>query len=120
MGQASPVVIGAAIRIKGKVKGAEDLVVKGQIEGTVSLPTNHLAIEPAALMAGDVDAENITVRGEHAGNSVAADKVEMDATARVLGNLQTPRLIVADGAKFRGHVEMKVDLPANLNLKFKQ
>lgn len=119
MGDANAVVIGSAIKIKGKVKGAEDLVLRGRIEGTVALEQNHFMIEESALMAGDVTVENITVRGEQAGDTVASDKVELDASARVLGDVKAPRFVVSDGAKFRGKVEMEVDLPAELNLKFK-
>ena len=119
MSDANKVVIGKAIRIKGKVKGAEDLVLRGRIEGMVALETNHFMIEETALMAGDVNVENITVRGEQAGDTVASDKVELDASARVLGDVKSPRFVVSDGAKFRGRVDMEVDLPAELNLKFR-
>lgn len=120
MAEDNEVVIGNAIRIKGKVRGAENLVLRGRIEGTVSLTQNHFTIEDTALLAGDADVENITVRGEQAGDSVASDKVELDASARVLGDVKAPRFVVTDGAKFRGKVDMNVDLPPDLNIKFKE
>ncbi|MEQ1571972.1 MAG: polymer-forming cytoskeletal protein [Myxococcota bacterium] len=119
MSQPQAVVVGAAIRIKGKVKGAEDLVLRGQVEGTVTLHENHLIIEDSALMVGDVDVKNVTVRGEHAGDARATDRVQLDATARVLGDVHTPRLVVADGAKFKGRVDMPFELPAELRLKYR-
>ncbi|MEQ1505303.1 MAG: polymer-forming cytoskeletal protein [Myxococcota bacterium] len=119
MEKADPVVVGSGIRIKGKVRGAEDVILKGQIEGTITLPENHLMIESSALMAGDVSVENVTIRGEHAGNTRATECVQLDAGARVLGDVQAPRLVVADGAKFKGNVDMVVDLPAELGLKFR-
>jgi cytoskeletal protein CcmA (bactofilin family) len=120
MSDDNAVVIGKGIRIKGSVKGGENIVVQGKIEGTVSLQKHHLTIEDAALMAGDVDVQNITVKGEHAGDTVCSEKVEMNASARVLGDLKTPRLVVADGARFKGKVEMTVDIPESLKLKVKR
>lgn len=119
MGSSNQVVIGKGIRIKGRVKGAEDLVLRGRIEGTVTFEKNHFIVEDTALMAGDVNVENVTVRGEQAGDTVASDKVELDESARVLGDVKAPRFVVSDGAKFRGKVDMEVDLPAELNLKFR-
>lgn len=120
MDKANTVVLGQGTRIKGKVRGAEDLVLSGQIEGTVALQQNQLTIEESGLMAGDVQVQNITVRGEHAGNTTASGKVHLDASAKVLGDVKTPRLVVADGAKFKGNIEMQFDLPKELNLKFKK
>lgn len=119
MSDANQVVIGKGIRIKGKLKGGEDLVLRGRIEGTVALEKNHFIIEESALMAGDVDVENITVRGEQAGDAVASDKVELDASAKVLGDVKAPRFVVSDGARFRGNVDMEVNIPSHLNIKFK-
>jgi len=113
-------VIGKAVRIRGKVRGAEDLVLKGQIEGTIHLPKNHLMIESGALMAGDVDVQKVTVRGELAGNGIATDRVHLDSTAKMLGDVHAPILVVVDGAKFKGSVDMTFELPAELNLKYRK
>jgi len=113
-------VIGKAVRIRGKVRGAEDLMMKGQIEGTIHLPKNHLMIESGALMAGDVDVEKVTVRGELAGNGTASDRVQLDSTAKMLGDVHAPIIVIADGAKFKGRIDMQFDLPAELNLKYRK
>lgn len=120
MDNENTLVLGKGTRIKGKVRGAEDLVLRGQIEGTVTLMDNHLTIEETALMAGDVQVADLTVRGEHAGNTAATGTINLDATAKVLGDLKGQRLVVADGAKFKGRVDMQFDLPKELNLKFKK
>jgi cytoskeletal protein CcmA (bactofilin family) len=119
MDKTNTVVLGKGTRIKGKVRGAEDLVLRGQIEGTVTLPENHLTLEDTALLNGDATVDNLTVRGEHAGNTSATGKVVLDPTARVLGDLKVQRLVMADGAKFKGSIDMQFDLPADLKLKFK-
>lgn len=115
-----PVFIGKAIRIRGKLKGAEDFILGGIFEGSITLNQNHLTIEPAARMIGDVDVREVTTQGEHAGNTVASEKVHMDATAAILGDIKTPRLVIEDGAKFKGTVDMDVPLPPELNLKPKR
>jgi cytoskeletal protein CcmA (bactofilin family) len=117
MSESKPVVVGPGIRIRGKVRGGEDLVLRGRLEGTVTLPEHHLTIESSALVLGDVDVHDVTVRGEHAGDTTASERVRLDPGARVLGDVKAPRLVVADGAKFKGRVEMEVDLPPGLNLK---
>lgn len=109
-----PVVIGRGIRVTGSLRGKQDVVLEGHIEGTVSLHANRLTIDPGACMAGDVDARDVVVRGEHAGNTNATEVLKLDASARVLGDARTPRLVVADGAKFKGRVEMDVALPPDL------
>ena len=111
------VVIGSAIRIKGEVVGEEDLIIEGKVEGTIALKNNHLTVEKTATMTGDVDVQNITVKGELHGNTTASDRVEVTSTAKVQGDIKTPRLVMADGAKFKGAVEMDVPLPADLNVK---
>lgn len=112
-----PVVVGKAIRVRGTISGAEDVVLHGQVEGDIHLRNNHLTIESAALVDGDVQVRHLTVRGEHAGSTRAADQVRLDGTARVLGDVSTPVLVVSDGAKFKGRVDMPFELPADLGLK---
>lgn len=114
---AGPVVVGKAIRVKGKLIGGEDVVLRGQVEGTVLLREHALTIEAEALVDGDVDVKRLTVRGEHAGTTRARDQVRLDSGARVLGDVRTPSLVVQDGAKFKGRVEMEFELPAELGLK---
>lgn len=114
-----PVVVGPAVRIRGKVRGGEDVVLRGQIEGSLALPAHHFTIDPSALVVGDVEARQVTVRGEHAGDAHVSESIHLDAGARVLGDVTTPRLVVTDGAKFKGRVDMPVDLPEGLELKLR-
>jgi cytoskeletal protein CcmA (bactofilin family) len=114
------VVVGKGIRVKGRVTGAEDLILRGQVEGVVTLRDHRFTIESAATVEGDVDVKHLTVRGEHAGNTVAREQVCLDDGARVLGDVRTPSLIVRDGAKFKGRVEMQFELPAELRLEVKK
>src|SRR5215831_3130248 len=111
---ATPGLIGKAIRIKGELHGEEDLVIEGKVEGTIALKKNHLILERSAVITAHVEVENITIKGEMNGNTTAYDKVEITSEAKVMGVIRAPRVVMADGAKFRGAVEMEVKLPAGL------
>ena len=113
----SGIVIGAGLRVKGKVRGGEDLVLKGRVEGTITLAEHHLTVEPEAQVVGTVEVKGATVGGSFAGNASATDLVTLSASAKVLGDVQTQRLVVEDGAKFRGRIEMDVELPDDLGME---
>ncbi len=104
-------VIGKAIEIKGEVHGDEDLVIEGKIQGTISLKKNHLVLERSAIIAADVEVESITIKGRMDGNTSASNKVEITAEARVVGDIKAPRVVMAEGAKLRGAVQMEVPIP---------
>jgi len=103
--------IGKAIRISGEVAGEEDLVIEGRVDGTIALKNNHLTLESSSVITANVDVQNITVKGQMTGNTKATDKVEITSAAKVVGDIKAPRVVMADGAKFRGAVEMDVKLP---------
>jgi cytoskeletal protein CcmA (bactofilin family) len=107
----NPGLIGKAIRIKGELHGEEDLVIEGKVEGTISLKKNHLILERSAVITAHVEVENITIRGHMNGNTSASNKVEITADALVVGDIKAPRVVMAEGARFRGAVEMEVKLP---------
>jgi cytoskeletal protein CcmA (bactofilin family) len=104
-------VIGKAIEIKGEVYGDEDLIIEGRIEGTISLKKNHLILERSAVISADVEVDSITIKGRIDGNTNASNKVEITAEARVIGDIKSPRVVMAEGAKLRGAVQMEVPLP---------
>jgi cytoskeletal protein CcmA (bactofilin family) len=108
---ATPGLIGKAIRIKGQLNGAEDLIIEGKVEGTIALTKNHLILERSAVITAHVDVENITIKGSMNGNTQATTKVEITADARVVGDIKAPRIVMEEGAKFRGTVDMDVKLP---------
>jgi len=106
--------IGEGIRIRGRLRGAEDLVIEGAVEGTISLTENHLILERSATIEANVDVKKITVRGAITGNTVASERVEITDAAWVKGDIKAPRLVVQEGAKFKGAVDMEVPLPQGL------
>ena len=110
----TPVLIGKAIGIKGEVYGEEDLVIEGRVEGIITLKKNHVTLERSAVIDAQVEAENITIKGEVRGNSVASDKVEITADANIVGDIKAPRIVMEEGAKFKGSVQMDVKLPPGI------
>src|SRR5580658_10555132 len=102
----SPARIGKTIVICGEVKGQEDLVVDGRVEGTVSLAENRLTIGPNANVAADLTAKDVLVLGHVQGNVVASGRVELRAGCSVEGDIRALRLAVEDNAVFRGKVDL--------------
>ena len=108
-----PCTIGKQITIRGNLSGAEDLVVEGRIEGTISLG-NHLTVASSGTVEADLEVADLSVDGMLGGEISATRSVSINSQARVVGNLRTPRLVIADGARFKGRIEMEVDLPDDL------
>ncbi|MCA9690766.1 MAG: polymer-forming cytoskeletal protein [Nannocystaceae bacterium] len=97
-------VIGSPMRITGKVSGQEDIRVEGAIEGSVHLEDADLHIEPGAVVQADVSARCVFVGGIVVGDLTASDRVILRETARCVGDISTPRLIVEPGAAVRGKI----------------
>ena len=98
-------VIGVETRISGEIRGEEDLVVKGRVDGKIHL-SHALTVEKGAIVQADVDVRNLVVSGTLVGNIVASESVRLLATARVVGDLAAPRVIMEAGAAYRGRVDM--------------
>ena len=108
-----PCVIGREITIRGNLTGNEDLVVEGRIEGTIALG-NHLTIEKSGVVEADVEVEDLTIMGELHGDMTAHASVTISTDAKVVGNIRAPRVIIEDGARFKGNIDMDVTLPEGL------
>lgn len=106
-------IIGKGIVIKGELTGEQDLIIEGRVEGSIALK-KHLIVENTGVVLADLETENITIKGEMNGNMVASNMVEIADTAKVVGDIQAPRVIIADGARFRGSIDMDVDIPKEL------
>lgn len=102
--------IGPGTTIRGKISGEEDLDVEGRVEGSIQL-TESLRVAEGAVVAAEVDARTVEVSGRLEGNVEAAEMITIEADAVVVGDLTTPRLQIADGARFKGRVSMEFDLP---------
>ena len=109
----APCVIGKGIQIRGNLSGSGDLVVEGRVEGHISLQ-DHILVESSGTVVADIDTEELTVNGSMSGNIDASDRVSISSTATVIGDIRAPRVVIEDGARFRGNIEMDVPLPPGL------
>jgi cytoskeletal protein CcmA (bactofilin family) len=98
-------IIGADTRISGEIRGEEDLVIKGRVEGKIQL-AQALTVEKGAIVQADVDVRTLVVSGTLVGSIVASESVRLLGSARVVGDLASPRVAMESGAAYRGRVDM--------------
>ncbi len=99
--------IGKSVVIKGELNGSEDLTIEGHVEGTIQLKDNVLTIGPNGRIKAQVFAKAVIVLGEVTGNVTASDKVDIRDNGSVDGDIVSPRVAIAEGAHFRGSVDMQ-------------
>ena len=98
--------IGQSIQIKGELSGNEDLTVEGKVEGKIVLKDHNLTIGAKGRITAEIQAKTVMVVGEVVGNITADDKVEIAATGSMKGDIVAPRVALADGARFKGSIDM--------------
>ena len=98
--------LGKSVVIKGELSGSEDLTLCGQMEGSIKLPAHTLTIGSHANIRADISAKAVVITGAVTGNVAAADKVEIQATGSVTGDIASPRLVIAEGGRINGQVTM--------------
>jgi cytoskeletal protein CcmA (bactofilin family) len=91
--------------VKGEVLGDEDVVVEGVIEGQVRI-SRDLRVSPGGSVRATVDAQSVIVSGEVLGDCTAAQRVEIQASGRLTGNIRAPKIVIAEGAVFKGNSDM--------------
>jgi cytoskeletal protein CcmA (bactofilin family) len=99
--------IGKSVVIKGELQGSEDLSIEGQVEGTIELKENVLTIGPNGKIKAQLNAKAIVVLGEVIGNVTATEKVDIRENGSVDGDIAAPRVAIAEGAHFRGSIDMQ-------------
>ena len=98
-------VIGSSIVIDGEISGDEDLVIQGTVKGKITLKES-LYVENSGVVEADIQTRNVEISGSVVGNISASDKVEIKADGRMVGDIKSPRILIADGATFKGNVDM--------------
>ena len=99
--------IGKSVIIKGELSGSEDLTIEGHVEGRIDLKDNVLTIGPNGKIKAEVFAKAVVVLGEVTGNVTASEKVDIRDNGSVDGDIASPRVAIAEGAHFRGNVDMQ-------------
>jgi cytoskeletal protein CcmA (bactofilin family) len=102
-----PVNIGKSVIIKGELTGSEDLTIEGHVEGKIELRQNVLTIGPNGRIKAQVFAKSVVILGEVTGNVTASEKVDLRDNGSVDGDIAAPRVAIAEGAHFRGSIDMQ-------------
>jgi cytoskeletal protein CcmA (bactofilin family) len=99
--------IGKSVIIKGELNGSEDLTIEGAVEGKIELRQNVLTIGPNGKIKAQVFAKSVVILGEVTGNVTATEKVDIRDNGSVDGDITAPRVAIAEGAHFRGSIDMQ-------------
>ena len=99
--------------IKGSLSGGGSVVVRGRVEGHVALK-DKLTIENAGKVFADVEVETLAIYGELSGDINAGNRVTIAASAKVVGDITAPHIVIEDGARFKGSITMNFKLPEGI------
>jgi len=102
---APPCVVGVKTQLKGEITGAETVLVEGLVEGTIRI-TGDLRVGRGGTVKATVSAQSVVVAGELVGDCHAAHRVEIEASGKLTGNIRAPRVVIVEGATFRGNSDM--------------
>jgi cytoskeletal protein CcmA (bactofilin family) len=103
--------IGSTILIKGDLSGDEDLLIEGRVEGKIELTKHNVTIGKNGRVKADVYGKVITIEGEVHGNLFGEDQLVLRQSSNVRGNMVAPRVILEDGADFKGSIDMSPKAP---------
>ena len=98
--------LGSSLHVKGEISGNEDLLIDGTVEGLIQLDERKLTIGPSAKVTADIIAREVVVYGNVKGNLRAKDRIEIKKDGSVNGDLTTSRIMIEDGAYFKGSIEI--------------
>ena len=109
--------LGASLHVKGEITGNEDLHIDGSVEGLVQLDDRKLTVGASAKLTADVVAREVVVYGSVKGNLRARDRIEIKKDGSVIGDLTTARIMIEDGAYFKGSIEIDRNAEAGAELE---
>jgi cytoskeletal protein CcmA (bactofilin family) len=98
--------IGAGLRIKGQISGAENLQVDGHVDGPITLRGHELLVGPAAHLASEIHAGDVIAYGKVVGNVHAEGRVDIKKDGSIIGDISCARISIEDGAHFKGRIEI--------------
>ena len=100
-------VIGSSIVIDGEISGEEAITILGTVKGKIAV-AQGVVVEAGATVEADIEGQTVTVSGKVTGDVTAREKLELRPESKMVGNAKAPRIVVADGATFKGNVDMDV------------
>ena len=101
----SACVIGQKTTFKGELTGDEDILIEGRVEGQVRI-SRDLRVGPTGVVKATIDAQSVVVSGEVIGDCSAVTRVEIQASGKLTGNIRAPKIVIAEGAMFKGNSDM--------------
>jgi len=104
--------IGKSVVVKGELSGSEDLVVDGEVEGSIALRGQSLTVGPNGRVRANIEARNVIVHGRVNGDIHASERVELRKSASLAGDITTVRIAIEDGAFFKGTIDIQKPEPA--------
>ena len=99
--------IGKSVLIRGELSGSEDLYLDGEVEGTVTLTDHNLIVGPHGRVRANINAKDVVIHGKVEGNVFGNDRVELKRTAVLSGDISTQRIVIEDGAFFKGAIDIR-------------
>lgn len=115
MRSAEVATIGKSVVVKGELSGSEDLIIDGEVEGSISLRGQTLTIGPNGRVRANVEARNVIVHGRLNGDIHATERVDLRKSASLSGDISTARIAIEDGAFFKGGIDIQKPEPAPKN-----
>lgn len=104
--------LGKSVLVKGQITSREDLTIDGEVEGTIELHDNRLTVGPNGKVTANIKAREIIVLGQVNGNMDVTDKIDIRKEARLVGDIKSARVVIEDGAYFKGSIDIvKVEPP---------
>jgi len=107
MRSAEVATIGKSVVVKGELSGSEDLIIDGEVEGSIALRGQTLTVGPNGRVRANVEARNVVLYGRLDGDIHATDRVDLRKSASLAGNISTARISIEDGAFFKGGIDIQ-------------
>jgi cytoskeletal protein CcmA (bactofilin family) len=101
-------VIGRSIVIDGEISGDAPVTVEGTVKGRIALDS-IVNVAQDGVVEADIESQEVEISGSVTGNISAGDRVELHPEGRMVGDIRSPRILIADGASFKGHIDMDVE-----------
>lgn len=105
--------IGKSVVVKGELSGSEDLIVDGEVEGSITLRGQSLTVGPNGRVRANIEARNVIIHGRVDGNIHASDRVDLRKSATLSGDIATARISIEDGAFFKGGIDIQKAEPSH-------
>jgi cytoskeletal protein CcmA (bactofilin family) len=104
--------IGKSVVVKGELSGSEDLIIDGEVEGSIALRGQTLTVGPNGRVRANIEARTVVLHGRVDGDISASDRVDLRKSSSLTGNISTARISIEDGAFFKGGIDIQKPEPA--------